>query len=47
MWPGFKVQESVQRIDNIQNKNLKNILATEKETETLLVNLTDWRSELL
>lgn len=47
MWAGFKVQESVQRIDNIQNKSLKNILATEKETETLLVNLTDWRSELL
>lgn len=37
MWAGFKVQESVQRIDNIQNKSLKNILATEKETETLLV----------
>lgn len=47
MRAGFKVQDSPQRRNNIQNKSLKNILATEKETETLPVNLTNGRSELL
>lgn len=47
MRAGFKVQESLQRRSNIQNKSLKTILATEKETETLLVNLAKWRIELL
>jgi len=47
MRAGFKVQESLQRRNNIQNKSLKNIVATEKETETLLVNLANWRIKLL
>lgn len=42
----FKVQESLQRRNNIQNKSLKNILAAEKETETFS-SLANWRIELL
>lgn len=45
MKTGFKVQESLQRRNNVQNKSFKNILAAEKETETfscLAGELENW-----